>query len=132
MKFKIWSKSKEKYLDPKLIYINGEGDFFYNKNKKSKEDLVVCYFTGLYDKNANEVYSNDIILGRTLTDVEWEKDFSYYSLSYFYGTPCFRDSKGAVIRQWKDGIYDWYGIENIDDYEIELVGNIFENSNLLK
>lgn len=117
IKFRAWDKEQnnmwhwEKLIDKQCTYLNSK--YF-----------VAMQFTGLKDKNGKEIYEGDILKNiahkNQLVEVYW---------------------KGIVIKEngWIN--FDGWDFRKItDDNEfkfamydnmIEVVGNIYENSNLL-
>ena len=49
-------------------------------------------------------------------------------MSYF---DTFIKSSKNPKEKWKDGTYDWYSLENHYSGDLEVVGNIYENPELL-
>ena len=88
-------------------------------------------FTGLTDKNGREIYEGDIVKAKTVYHSAFNKNDSIFSISFQNGTFVFVNIKGSIERQWSDGNNEWYSIENIETFEIEIIGNIHENPELL-
>lgn len=119
IKFRVWDKDYFNFLgrdggcfaSPHYIY--SLGDIINGKF----DSLVIQQFTGLLDKNGKEIYEGDI-------------------LHYFDDSD---DSRGKVVFEDYQWIIKWqwggytksFGVwENSD--EITVIGNIFENSDLIK
>lgn len=75
---------------------------------------TLCQYTGLKDKNGNRIWENDIC---TLITEEGEFVIKY-------------DEEGARFILDGDGIVGDF--DNYYDYECEVIGNIFDNPELLK
>ncbi len=114
IKFRAWDKRNNKWIHPDLFYISNNA--FY-PDFRDLEDGISLFdyeyelmqFTGLYDKNGKEIYEGDIILfnnfGDTLDKV-------------VYSPGCFHTSGGGYL---------------LDEIrEIEVIGNIYENPELLE
>lgn len=98
---------------------------------------TICQWTGLKDRNGNKVWENDILKDfddDMLMVVRWDNEEIRFVLDG-YGT------KGAVMEYGYDenaggyGVVDIYGFD--DFYEpinavSEVIGNIFDNPELLK
>ncbi len=95
---------------------------------------TVGQFTGLYDKNGEEIYEGDILLwtrknvhieGRPLRDFadrcEIFYDDDYYAFRFKYKLDC-----GSCI-----GLLD-FSDDRADESYIEVIGNIHDNPELLK
>ena len=87
------------------------------------EDIItktIGQFTGLYDKNHKEIYEGDIL--------KWSKGRLYvvkFLDGMFY----------ASVEECNDGILGGFPLHRLtedEDGKCEIVGNIFDNSELLK
>lgn len=122
IKFRVWSKeSKKMYLPKKgcdfLVRIDGE--YFVDEDivenvgliPVKKDDSVLMQYTGLKDKNGKEIYEGDIV------KVNGELMEVFFKDGYFgWG----KEHSGAYS-------FDPFGAE-----QLEIIGNIYENPNLLK
>ena len=82
---------------------------------------TVGQFTGLYDCNGNKIYEGDI--------VEWEKDGLMYVVRFWSGMFY------ASVQECNEGILGGFPLHELTEYEYrkcKIVGNIFDNSELLK
>jgi uncharacterized phage protein (TIGR01671 family) len=121
LKFKFWNKLARRFQPPSKYAIQGDGMYVsYDYEMMAWDDpssfgdsiLVPCQYTGLKDKNGKEIYEGDIL--------------SYEGIH--------KVGNGVSIVSFDDGSFmidediaskDWA-------VEHEVVGNIFENSDLLK
>lgn len=120
IKFRAWGKNSKEFLtDGKMIG-------FTLKEIQNIHDIDLwefTQFTGLLDKNGKEIYEGDIVTGYTFAErmgdeVEWTKE-QPATVTY--------DNKIC-------GFYPFYynARWRCDVESIEVIGNIYENPELIK
>ena len=143
IKFRGYSRKLKSWLRGSLIYVNKKYYVLPNSNCKNvikivKDDgnLIVIakesnrlvdpksvgQYTGLKDKNGEEIYEGDIVLV-TYKNGECEK----FRIGFINGAFVAIDIKNNVSHF----NFDDYRIEEMIE-SIEVVGNIYENPNLLE
>ena len=111
IKFRVYSTFHDK---KELMYLNK----FTSKDLKSCDNWKVMQYTGLKDKDGKEIYEGDVV--RIWAD---PKDYNGYKGHNYIG-----------VVEWDEFILgfilsDGHGLK---DFEfIEIVGNIYENPELL-
>jgi uncharacterized phage protein (TIGR01671 family) len=120
IKFRAWDKKLKEWMDIEfyhLVSFNGDV-YFYSMGKLTKyPEAELMQYTGLKDKNGKEIYEGDIIEEIT------------------------KNGEGDKIRSvvtFYDGIFgddthdEWTVKELIDDFGAYVIGNIYENPDLIK
>ncbi len=119
IKFRAWDKSYEEMIySAERTYdygCNAEGSSYHEHfgYLLDDEDCEVMQYTGLKDKNGKEIYEEDIIYNSTEEEnfvVEWFEEGARYVFS---------------------GISVIMDFDNCYEYELEVIGNIYENPELL-
>ena len=113
IKFRAWYEKFNEMYTVKGIDFQREMVYFDKYNYRSIYDIELMEWTGLHDKNGKEIYEGDIFhIGseKILYVVEW--------------IDC--GLKGRQIRN-----KSWIGLDYWKD-DIEVIGNIYENTELIK
>lgn len=121
IKFRMWNVSQMIYAPNHLNsnlepYITLHG--LYYVNGIHQKDMVLMQYTGLYDKNGKEIYEGDIIKYRQhYFNINSETQLAY-------------PLKTKEVK-WN---YDRWNVfeTNAGESEIEVIGNIYENPELLE
>ncbi|EAK0934277.1 YopX family protein [Campylobacter coli] len=95
-------------------------DYEFELDDLDNSNLEIELFTGLYDKKDKKVYENDIVKVKSLYDYFLAK-ISIHKEGTFYFEGKNGDYIGSLI----------YLVED-EGYTIETIGNIHENTELLK
>lgn len=109
IRFKCWDKNLKKFIPTNFLRDTSFSDPTYE----------FCQFTGLKDKNEKEIYEGDILNGQvpdSLGWVKWESGFVTY-----------KNERAMYVFDYG---YDYNFLMRIEN--ISIIGNIFENPELLK
>ena len=118
LKFRAWSKSKNKFWNPDFIDCDGQcWDTNHVHETLPTDDYILMQFTGLRDKNGKDIYDGDILNQYPGFGCEWNKRM------------------GVVKYQFASFWFDM-GAQafTLDDHDcrFEIIGNIYENHELIK
>lgn len=81
---------------------------------------TICQFTGLFDKNGNKIWDNDILMAHL--DDSYPEDLTYETIEWGVA--------GWVTHE--AGCTDREYLDEFDLEHFEVVGNIFDNKELLQ
>lgn len=120
------------------IWSNGHG---FNVHEKSVGQLIEHQFWNEEDdtKSRRYIYEGDILLTcarADLYDYEWDReskpDFLMpYLVAVRGARAVLLDKNGGAVEQWSDGEIDSYGIELSGCGYEEVIGNYFDNPELM-
>ena len=120
-KFRAWFDSE--MYDKPVVY---DGEFYLDwrefENGETYNGAVLMQSTGLKDKNGSEIFEGDIVKYKagcnTFTEeVAYDKNFAGFGV---------RDANANIIFTFGELA------EDIDLHSLEVIGNIYENPELLK
>ena len=118
LKFRVWDKLEKRFTYPDKGYqghytLSLDGKFHNLQNGSGGDEYVVQQFTGFEDSEGNEVYEGDIVT------YDLDHTVYYQQVKWGYNGWVMEDVRGS------DPL-----ITNLPDFEV--IGNIFEHSELLK
>lgn len=139
IKFRVWDNDNKKFCDPQRFVLTGDGSLMQieretvmNHSCDPPEEEVASEFltypqgsfvlaglyTGLMDKNGKEIYEGDILEFDNGVSQDYER----------------RIDRGVV--QWNNDWQCWdyhpYNSWDVERETVEIVGNIYENPELLE
>lgn len=123
IKFRHYDKRLNNFLIFELLPVGIARDETIVSFDKDRLDSPIEQFTGLKDKNGVEIYEGDILKVRSL---HYEKDIGLDVVCFEKGCFCLR------YEYWSDGLHKWRSIENYDSSDLDVVGNVHQNPDLLR
>jgi len=139
IKSKLWCKSDREWYEDFAITQDGEillsvaGDEWV---APGRDNFEVVFFTGLKDKNGKECYSKDLFkCGDKVYRIEWideyltfcpftEQEWRWYQNGSNHFKYCWDDEEMRAGKR--------HFLSQFESWEIEVIGNIYENSVLLE
>ncbi len=133
IKYRMWYKSKSEMLDVEMIDFKNKHYYMENYDKWLRsylyeDEIELMQYTGLKDKNGKEIYEGDIVLYR-----DWEMAYegggndSFINkgmVEYCEDNCCFNVTERQTI-DISDVLYK-------DNEDLEVIGNIYDNPELLE
>ena len=148
IKFRVWDYQRKQFRDDaisfqteenniiEVSFENGEDHFIKKDGFISYPSSQIQQFTGLHDKNGKEIYEGDIIKWgmhkgseeyfHRYAVVEFNPDIQFRILFYVNSETGEKKPTDNYIFHFGKFAY------NETDKHIEIIGNVFENADLVK
>lgn len=129
-RFRAWHKTWEEIGKVKRIRFDDDGNVtkvsFVGKKfgaNENIEEIELMQSTGLFDKNGKEIFEGDIL--RVSDEHSWLEVVSYNQEKAMFVTE-------EINREFKVPETPLYDLFNTNIFKFEIIGNIYENKNLLE
>lgn len=131
LKFRIWDTLSKKYISQRhylsSMKVDESGIATFTYKQHLDGGFIIQQYTGLKDRYDKEIYEGDIVRAWNqgsshVGEIRWRLEGAPIIFIY----PAYHDGQFWFLHgsKTKDGVYV--------DCGIEVIGNIFENSELLK
>jgi len=137
IKFRAWDGERmhpvEQWQNKSWVAVpiptnDGNGGVDWHLEQRKIDDIQLMQYTGLKDKKNNKkIYEGDIVRIE-----DYYENVRIGIIAFDSGTYKLQNLGQNFYYQFgSDGEYDWESIENVDEDNIEILGNIYENPELL-
>lgn len=118
IKFRAWDTLESKMIESEDLAAQ-QWNVLLSITENERSNWRFMQFTGLLDKNGKEIYEGDIVKGETLIPMKviWHK--YQWAVEYY-------PYEGKTIETIDDGL-----LKALQDEDFQIIGNIYENPELL-
>ena len=122
-----WAEGYYSLIGNKHVIISKESEGYYTESIEERhgyeivnvDPLTACQCTGLIDKNGKLIWENDICI---ITDGTLDEEDGYFRLDWEIDRAMFEFEGTGICANF----------DNVSGYDCEVVGNIFDNPELLE
>jgi uncharacterized phage protein (TIGR01671 family) len=118
IKFRIWNIKNKSWYDVNVDYLLCQENERLN-GIFTRNDLIFQQFTGSKDKNGKDIYEGDIITN------DYVGEHTYKIAKVIW-------NKNSFIADCGSGIFNMAFTQKMIEGTVRVIGNIFENPELLK
>lgn len=124
IKFRAWDNVNKIMLDD---VTTGTITICDKGNKSYSKDCIFMQYTGLQDRTDRDIFEGDIARIE-----DYYENVRIGIIAFDSGTYKLQNTRQSFYYEFgSDAEYDWESIENVDEDNIEILGNIYENPELL-
>lgn len=129
IKFRAWAKDgKGRHYMMSWLDLCTQPDLMALVDLENR-DYVFMQFTGILDKNGKEIYEGDVVY--FYLEGTPEDDYGNAEIIFSDGCFCVKHKVGEFPSN-KEAVFNEYPFFVIDFTTTEVIGNIYENGELLK
>lgn len=133
IKFRVWDGKEMRFPPPLGEWDDSDQYHFFSYNKKPS---VIMQFTGLKDKNGKEIWEGDIVVKSGYLWFDEGKPNYRGTVEWIYSqwqvvAHCVNSEKRGISDGANEGLND-DGVEEGNKSEWKVIGNIYENPELVK
>ncbi len=132
-KFRVWSQAEKEWSNPSMLEVWDNSGVLkpFARLGYPIENYIIQQYTGLKDKNGEEIFEGDIVRGfnsRCIYQIVWDEYQKSHAQYVGFKLKTYLTDGTPYLTKWGEQInqtFDNHG----EQYEI--VGNIFENPELI-
>ncbi len=116
----LYGKHGQPLIQTRRNYNTDSERGYYCWNNVEVIPSSVGQYTGLEDKSGKKIFEGDVINALNSSADHTDVAIVQHEMGTF-----------SLGRYWKDGEHDWYSMEQYGKEEMEVIGNVTDNPELL-